>query len=224
MEMGEQLVGVTMNEPGVSRIVEVDIHAAKRFAAAPCTGGSINAMPNFKPKHWRGGQAKNVWKARQIWSLCNERFVNRFGHRRGSAGAGVMGYNYWQESRHKKNVERAFGDTAEAHEDVDGPAGGAPSETCAMTSKRAIAPRWPMCPPCRWPCPAWMPRSSMGKSIPLFWCWPIRRCPSSVSGRRWSARVGSDEIRWEGLVDGVGTPVDDNTDDEAAYRELRVGP
>jgi chromosome segregation protein len=35
MEMGEQLVGVTMNEPGVSRIVEVDIHAAKRFAAAP---------------------------------------------------------------------------------------------------------------------------------------------------------------------------------------------
>ena len=32
MEMAEQLVGVTMNEPGVSRIVEVDIHAAKRFA------------------------------------------------------------------------------------------------------------------------------------------------------------------------------------------------
>ena len=35
MEMGEQLVGVTMNEPGVSRIVEVDIDAAKRFAAVP---------------------------------------------------------------------------------------------------------------------------------------------------------------------------------------------
>ncbi|MEP7157318.1 MAG: chromosome segregation protein SMC [Betaproteobacteria bacterium] len=35
MEMGEQLVGVTMNEPGVSRIVEVDIDAAKRFAASP---------------------------------------------------------------------------------------------------------------------------------------------------------------------------------------------
>ena len=35
MEMGEQLVGVTMNEPGVSRIVEVDIHAAKKFAAPP---------------------------------------------------------------------------------------------------------------------------------------------------------------------------------------------
>ena len=35
MEMAEQLVGVTMNEPGVSRIVEVDIHAAKKFAAAP---------------------------------------------------------------------------------------------------------------------------------------------------------------------------------------------
>ncbi len=32
MEMAEQLVGVTMNEPGVSRIVEVDLHAAKRFA------------------------------------------------------------------------------------------------------------------------------------------------------------------------------------------------
>jgi len=32
MEMAEQLVGVTMNEPGVSRIVEVDIHAARRFA------------------------------------------------------------------------------------------------------------------------------------------------------------------------------------------------
>jgi chromosome segregation protein len=35
MEMGEQLVGVTMNEPGCSRIVEVDIDAAKRFAAKP---------------------------------------------------------------------------------------------------------------------------------------------------------------------------------------------
>ncbi len=35
MEMAEQLVGVTMNEPGVSRVVEVDIHAAKRFAAQP---------------------------------------------------------------------------------------------------------------------------------------------------------------------------------------------
>jgi chromosome segregation protein len=33
MEMGEQLVGVTMNEPGCSRIVEVDIEAAKKFAA-----------------------------------------------------------------------------------------------------------------------------------------------------------------------------------------------
>ncbi len=32
MEMAEQLVGVTMNEPGVSRIVEVDINTAKRFA------------------------------------------------------------------------------------------------------------------------------------------------------------------------------------------------
>ncbi len=35
MEMGEQLVGVTMNEPGCSRIVEVDIEEAKKFAAAP---------------------------------------------------------------------------------------------------------------------------------------------------------------------------------------------
>ncbi len=37
MELAEQLVGVTMNEPGVSRIVEVDINAAKRFAASPAT-------------------------------------------------------------------------------------------------------------------------------------------------------------------------------------------
>jgi len=35
MEMGEQLVGVTMNEPGCSRIVEVDIDAAKKFAVEP---------------------------------------------------------------------------------------------------------------------------------------------------------------------------------------------
>ncbi len=35
MEMAEQLVGVTMSEPGVSRIVEVDIHEAKRFAVSP---------------------------------------------------------------------------------------------------------------------------------------------------------------------------------------------
>ena len=42
MEMGEQLVGVTMNEPGCSRIVEVDIEAAKKFAArAP---GSVVAV------------------------------------------------------------------------------------------------------------------------------------------------------------------------------------
>jgi len=34
MEMAEQLVGVTMNEPGVSRIVEVDLQSAKRFAQA----------------------------------------------------------------------------------------------------------------------------------------------------------------------------------------------
>ncbi|MCE2989439.1 MAG: chromosome segregation protein SMC [Burkholderiales bacterium] len=34
MEMGEQLVGVTMNEPGCSRIVEVDIDAAKKFASS----------------------------------------------------------------------------------------------------------------------------------------------------------------------------------------------
>jgi chromosome segregation protein len=32
MEMGEQLIGVTMQEPGVSRIVEVDIGAAMEFA------------------------------------------------------------------------------------------------------------------------------------------------------------------------------------------------
>jgi chromosome segregation protein len=32
MEMGEQLIGVTMQEPGVSRIVEVDIEAAMEFA------------------------------------------------------------------------------------------------------------------------------------------------------------------------------------------------
>ncbi len=32
MEMAEQLVGVTMNEPGVSRIVEVDINVAKKYA------------------------------------------------------------------------------------------------------------------------------------------------------------------------------------------------
>ncbi len=35
MEMGEQLVGVTMNEPGCSRIVEVDLEAARKFAASP---------------------------------------------------------------------------------------------------------------------------------------------------------------------------------------------
>jgi chromosome segregation protein len=34
MEMAEQLVGVTMNEPGCSRIVEVDINTARRFAQA----------------------------------------------------------------------------------------------------------------------------------------------------------------------------------------------
>jgi len=47
MEMAEQLVGVTMNEPGVSRIVEVDINAAKRFAVNPNTNSNAQlSLPN----------------------------------------------------------------------------------------------------------------------------------------------------------------------------------
>jgi len=34
MEMAEQLMGVTMNEPGVSRLVAVDVHAAVELAGA----------------------------------------------------------------------------------------------------------------------------------------------------------------------------------------------
>jgi chromosome segregation protein len=34
MEMAEQLIGVTMNEPGVSRVVAVDIEAARSFVSA----------------------------------------------------------------------------------------------------------------------------------------------------------------------------------------------
>ncbi len=34
MEMADQLMGVTMNEPGVSRLVAVDIDEAVRMAAA----------------------------------------------------------------------------------------------------------------------------------------------------------------------------------------------
>jgi chromosome segregation protein len=33
MELAEQLVGVTMNEPGVSRLVSVDVDEAVRLAA-----------------------------------------------------------------------------------------------------------------------------------------------------------------------------------------------
>jgi chromosome segregation protein len=33
MELAEQLVGVTMNEPGVSRMVSVDVEEAVRLAA-----------------------------------------------------------------------------------------------------------------------------------------------------------------------------------------------
>jgi chromosome segregation protein len=46
MEMAEQLVGVTMNEPGVSRIVEVDINAAKRFAVNPNVNPAQLSLPN----------------------------------------------------------------------------------------------------------------------------------------------------------------------------------
>jgi chromosome segregation protein len=46
MEMAEQLVGVTMNEPGVSRIVEVDINAAKRFAVNPNGGPAQLSLAN----------------------------------------------------------------------------------------------------------------------------------------------------------------------------------
>jgi chromosome segregation protein len=34
MELASQLVGVTMNEPGVSRLVSVDVDEALRMAAA----------------------------------------------------------------------------------------------------------------------------------------------------------------------------------------------
>jgi chromosome segregation protein len=33
MELASQLIGVTMNEPGVSRLVTVDVDAALRMAA-----------------------------------------------------------------------------------------------------------------------------------------------------------------------------------------------
>ena len=33
MELGSQLLGVTMNEPGVSRLVAVDVDEAVRLAA-----------------------------------------------------------------------------------------------------------------------------------------------------------------------------------------------
>jgi chromosome segregation protein len=33
MELAEQLIGVTMNEPGVSRLVAVDVEEAVRMAA-----------------------------------------------------------------------------------------------------------------------------------------------------------------------------------------------
>jgi len=33
MELAQQLIGVTMNEPGVSRLVAVDIDAAMKLAA-----------------------------------------------------------------------------------------------------------------------------------------------------------------------------------------------
>ena len=42
MEMGQQLIGVTMQEPGVSRIVEVDIEAAMEFARKQAAVGGFN--------------------------------------------------------------------------------------------------------------------------------------------------------------------------------------
>ena len=39
MEMAEQLVGVTMNEPGVSRVVAVDIEAARGFVGLGAVAG-----------------------------------------------------------------------------------------------------------------------------------------------------------------------------------------
>jgi hypothetical protein len=51
MEMAQQLIGVTMQEQGVSRVVEVDIEEALRGSANRCTG---SASTN---RRWRGNRS-----------------------------------------------------------------------------------------------------------------------------------------------------------------------
>ncbi|MBL8520343.1 MAG: hypothetical protein JNK75_06695 [Betaproteobacteria bacterium] len=140
---------------------------------------------------------------------------------------GVMGYNYWQESRHKKRVERAFGTV---HEDVLMGDRVEPSLGDVRHARKADdieeGHRAPLTD-----LPT-VPMAPMSLDLPIIHgqidtvALVLADAPLTIE-RIWPAvertRGLSEEIRWEGLVDGVWRGIDDNTDDDAAFRELRVG-
>ncbi|MBL8514753.1 MAG: hypothetical protein JNJ55_12255 [Betaproteobacteria bacterium] len=142
----------------------------------------------------------------------------------------VLGYNHWQEAKHKKSVERAFGNAGAAHQDVlmservepsIGNANFSANPDDIEEGHRAPLTGTPT-----------MPMALPGVDAPIIHgqidtvALVLADTPLSIE-RIWPAiertRGLSDEIRWEGLVNGVWQPVDDNSDDDAAYRELRVG-
>lgn len=138
----------------------------------------------------------------------------------------VMGYNYWQEAKHKKRVERAFG---APHEDVLMGERVEPSIGDVNRTRGDDIAEGHLAPLTDTPT---VPMAMPGVDAPIIHgqidtvALVLADSPLSIE-RIWPAiertRGLSDEIRWEGLFNGVWQPVDDNTDDDAAYRELRVG-
>jgi energy-coupling factor transporter ATP-binding protein EcfA2 len=67
MEMAEQLIGVTMQEQGVSRIVAVDMESAVSMAEARMSKSEARPMSTRRPRHHRRAGAGR-WSAWNAWT------------------------------------------------------------------------------------------------------------------------------------------------------------
>ncbi|HEX4858115.1 MAG TPA: cell division protein ZipA C-terminal FtsZ-binding domain-containing protein, partial [Usitatibacteraceae bacterium] len=137
----------------------------------------------------------------------------------------VMGYNHWQESRHKKKIESAF---SGEHADVlmgariEPKIGNvAPVGDDIEAGKLAPVVEQPVTPVA----PKGLDHPSIHGQIDSV-ALVLADRPMGVDeiwqGIESSRQLGS-FVRWEGLVNGVWVPIDDNTDDDLAFRELRAG-
>lgn len=142
----------------------------------------------------------------------------------------VVIYNRWQESRHRKQAERAF---QSSHADVliderVEPNFGSVDEKPAFddVEEGLLAPivSAPITPT--------TPKATVGPSMPSIneaidtVALVLADQPMSVD-KLWptieqSYQI-SESILWEGLQGGLWLPINDNTDDDASFREVRAG-